>query len=84
MAADVPEVAIRFREAVKRTIHQLRQNPRVGPLYPSDSPPLASLRSWPIVGFESIRIYYLAQLDSVEIVRVLHGKRDVRTILEKE
>jgi toxin ParE1/3/4 len=84
LAADVPEVAIRFRESVRRTVHQLRQNPHIGPLYSSDNPSLANLRSWPVIGFEAIRIYYVAEADSVEIVRVLHGKRDVRTILESE
>jgi toxin ParE1/3/4 len=82
--ADVPDVAIRFREAVRRTIQYLRQNPRVGSLYSSEDSRLANLRSWPVAGFEAVRIYYLAGADSVEIVPVLHSKRDVRAILRKE
>ena len=58
LAADVPEIAVRFREAVKRTIQSLSQNPYVGPRYSSDNPRLQSLRSWPVAGFEAIRIYY--------------------------
>lgn len=40
--------------------------------------------SWPVPGFEDIRVYYLAQQDVVRIVRVLHGKRDLKRILRRE
>jgi toxin ParE1/3/4 len=84
LAANVPEVAIRFREAVRRTIQSLRDHPQAGPRYSSDSPELQNLRSWPVAGFEAIRIYYLLEEDAMHILRVLHGKRDVRRILERE
>ncbi len=35
LSADAPEIAIRFREAVKRTIQSLSQNAHVGPRYSS-------------------------------------------------
>src|SRR5437016_10176274 len=44
--------AIRFREAVKRTIQSLSQNPHVGPRYSSSNPRVQNLRSWPVAGFE--------------------------------
>src|SRR2546429_7232893 len=50
--------AIRFREAVKRTIQSLSQNLHVGPRYSSSNPRVQNLRSWPVAGFEAIRIYY--------------------------
>ena len=34
ISADAPEIAIRFREAVRHTIQSLSQNPFVGPRYP--------------------------------------------------
>jgi plasmid stabilization system protein ParE len=84
LAADVPEVAIRFRESVRRTVQSLRDYPQVGPRYSSDNPQLQNLSTWPVAGFEAIRIYYLLQEDTMHILRILHGKRDVRRILEKE
>jgi plasmid stabilization system protein ParE len=51
---DVPEIAIRFRGAVRQTIESLRLNPLVGPRYFSGNPQLQNLRSWPVVGFEAI------------------------------
>lgn len=81
---DVPEIAIRFRGAVRQTIQSLRLNPFVGPHYFSSSPQLQNLRSWPVVGFEAIRIYYIADDDTVHVIRILHGKRDVKRILEDQ
>ncbi len=84
LVVDAPKVAIRFREALRQTIQWLRQNPLVGPRYFSGKPQLQNLRSWPVVGFEAIRIYYLVEEDVVQIVRILHGKRDVKRILVEE
>jgi plasmid stabilization system protein ParE len=84
LTAAAPEIALRFREAVRRTIQSLSQNPHVGPRYSSSNPRLRDLRSWPVVGFETIRIYYALEEDAIHIIRILHGKRDVRQILENE
>ena len=81
---DVPEIAIRFRDAVHRTIKALRQNPFVGPRYFSSNPQLQNLRSWPVVGFEVIRVYYIADEEVFQVIRILHGKRDVKRMLEDE
>jgi toxin ParE1/3/4 len=79
-----PEIALRFREAVRRTVQSLSQNPLVGPRYSSSNPRIQNLRSWPVTGFEAIRIYYALAADAVLIIRILHGKRDVRRILGNE
>lgn len=84
LTADAPEIALRFREAVRRTIQSLGQNPHVGPRYSSSTPRLQNLRSWPVSGFEAVRIYYALEADAVHIIRILHGKRDVKRILEGE
>jgi toxin ParE1/3/4 len=81
---NLPEVAVRFRDAVRRTVESLRQHPLVGPRYHSNNSQLQSLRSWPVAGFEAIRIYYLLDNDAIRTVRVLHGKRDLKRILEHE
>ena len=39
---------------------------------------------WPVAGFEAIRIYYLLDKDTIRVIRILHGKRDVKRILERE
>jgi toxin ParE1/3/4 len=81
---NLPDVAVRFRDAVRSTVESLRQHPLVGPRYHSNNPKLQSLRSWPVAGFEAIRIYYLPDNDAIRVIRVLHGKRDLKRILERE
>jgi toxin ParE1/3/4 len=80
----LPGVAVRFRDAVQHSVKSLRQHPHAGPQYPLKNPRLQNLRTWPVAGFEAIRIYYFVEEDTIHVVRILHGKRDVRGILERE
>jgi plasmid stabilization system protein ParE len=81
---NVPDVAVRFRDAVRRTVQSLGQHPFAGPRYRSSPRHLQDLRSWPVAGFEATRIYYLRDDDAIHVIRILHGKRDVKRILELE
>ena len=67
-------------DAVRRTVESLRDHPFVGPRYGSSSPQLQNLRSWPVAGFEAVRIYYLLDEDAIHVIRMLHGKRDVNSL----
>jgi plasmid stabilization system protein ParE len=78
---DRPAVAFRFRKAVIESVEQLKSHPRMGTLFRGST---SGLRSWPVKGFEAIRIYYADHPASLQVVRVLHGKRDVRRILRQE
>jgi len=80
---DLPQIALRFRDAVRHTIDSLREHPLVGVRYRSSKPQRQNLRSWPVAGFEAVRIYYLAERDAIHVIRILHGKRDVKHILER-
>jgi toxin ParE1/3/4 len=64
---NLPDVAVRFRDAVRHTA-ELRQHPLVAPRYHSNNPQLQSLRSWPVAGFEAIRIYYLLDNDAIRVI----------------
>jgi toxin ParE1/3/4 len=81
---NLPEVALRFRDAIRRTVQSLREHPLIGPHCRMSNPQLQNLRSWPVLGFEVIRIYYLPDEDTIRVIRILHGKRDVKRILEDE
>jgi toxin ParE1/3/4 len=45
---------------------------------------LKNLRQWRIKGFTDFLIFYCPLPDGVEIVRVLHAKRNIAAILEDE
>ena len=78
---DASAVAFRFRDAVNESVEQIKPHPHIGALFQGSIP---GLRSWPVKGFEAIRIYYVDDPSRLRVVRVLHGKRNVRLILKKE
>jgi len=81
---DVPEVAFRFLDAVEESVTQLLRMPAMGAPKLLKNSALAGLRVWPVEGFEDMRIFYLVQGESLKVIRILHGKRDINRILEGE
>jgi toxin ParE1/3/4 len=74
----------RFRQAVRLTVESLREHPRMAPRYPLRNRRVQSLRAWSVAGFEAVRVYYVVEDDVLRVIRILHGKRNVRRILERE
>jgi plasmid stabilization system protein ParE len=81
---NVPEIALQFRNAARLTIQSLRQHPFLGPHYPLRNPQLRDLRFFPVAGFEAFSVYYRVDGDTILVIRILHGKRNVRRVLEGE
>ncbi len=79
----VPAAADRFLEAVSYSIDSLMAAPDAGAPRVLGHPQLAGLRSWRVRGFEDIRLYYLVRQDVLQIIRVLHGRRDVGAMFER-
>lgn len=73
-----------FIDAVDMSIAHLSRMPETGAPKNSINLALSGLRSWPVKGFEDIRIYYLIQNEEIRIIRVLHGRRDIHNILESD
>jgi toxin ParE1/3/4 len=84
LTLEVPEIAERFRNAVRLSIEALRKHPFLGSRFPLQNQRLQNLRVWPVAGFETLRIYYLGSDDAIVVIRILHSKRNVRRILERE
>lgn len=81
---DRPIAAERFLQAIRAAVSQLCRRPAIGAPLRLANPRLAGIRSWPVQGFPSIRMYYLVSENQLRVVRVLHGKRDIVSILESE
>ena len=77
------ETALRFYDAAV-TFGKLAGMPGMGERRESGNPRLADLRIWRIEGFEKHLIFYRPVEDGIEIVRVLHGARDIARILDAE
>jgi len=71
-------------EAVEASVDKLLQMPAKGAPKLLRNPALSGLRVWPVDGFEDMRIFYLVQGETLKVIRVLHGKRDINRILEGE
>src|SRR5580700_12349090 len=54
------------------------------PLCPLRNPRPQNLRFLPVDGFEAICLYCLVNSDTIPVIRILHSKRDLRRILERE
>jgi len=78
------DIALRFYDAAAVTFEQIARMPGIGERRPTANPRLEGLRVWRIQGFEKHLIFYLPAADGIEIVRVLHGARDLDCLLESE
>lgn len=76
-------LAIRFLHAAESAFRRLAEFPEMGSRYASDNPLLADMRKWPIPQFPKHLIFYRPLPRGVEIVRVLHGVRDLQPLLEE-
>jgi toxin ParE1/3/4 len=84
MEKEAEAVAEKFLAAVQDTLQQITRRPGIGAPKSLRHPALRGLRSASIRGFPAIRVYYLSSEKGVRILRVLHGKRDILSILEDE
>ena len=85
IAPNDPQVARRFVDAIQGAFDLLYHYPRAGARRPGRRPQLTHLRCWPVGGrFRQYVILYLPHDDGVEIVRVLHGARDVDGLMSHE
>jgi toxin ParE1/3/4 len=74
-------LALRFLDAVERTQMRLVEHPHIGAPVSSFDPRLSALRYCPVPGFESHLVFYVHEDGTIDIVRVLHGARDLGGIL---
>ncbi len=84
LSQENPESARRFLAAIEETIQQLLTIPGLGRVRKYLNPKLKDLRSWRIRGFEKWLVFYRPTDDRIEIVRILHGARDLTPLLSEE
>jgi plasmid stabilization system protein ParE len=73
----------RWERAVTKTIESLVRAPERGALCLLSSPRLKGMRRIPVAEFPNHAIYYFVAVKAPEIriVRVVHGARDLKTLL---
>src|SRR5690606_36944696 len=75
----LPELADRFTAQAEATCKKLARTPGLGRPRSFGNSRLQDLRSWKVEGFPRHLIFYreLPEKRGVEIVRLLHGARDI-------
>ena len=76
------DAAERFLNALNDDIAKLVDMPGVGSLREFANPKLADIRSWPITGFRNYLIFYRTTRSELQVLRILHGARDIERALQ--
>ncbi|MDB6006516.1 MAG: plasmid stabilization system protein [Prosthecobacter sp.] len=78
IAMNNPEAADRVLQSFEASAALLATQPELGPCKPR----LRGLRLWVVTEYPTYLMFYRVREGQVEIVRVLHGARDVKSLLE--
>lgn len=75
IAEDNLDIGVTFLVAVEDSLEQLSRMPLIGKTKRFRT--VKNLRMGAVKGFDSYLIFYLVNEDSIELVRLLHGARDI-------
>lgn len=78
------DLAERYFAAVDATCLRLVDHPQSGVLYDSGIERLNGLRRFPVKDFEDYLLFYLPHATGIDVVRVLHGARDIDSLFAQE
>lgn len=78
------DVAIRFYDLVFKTLEKITQMPGAGSLKRLQNERFHELRQWVLPEFDNYIIFYDESDDKIDVIRVLHGARDIDRILNDE
>ncbi|MFI5403292.1 MAG: type II toxin-antitoxin system RelE/ParE family toxin [Planctomycetota bacterium] len=81
MGTDSPDAADRLLDAVEETVLFLLENPGAGRRSRFRSPRARNIRSWSVRRFENYLVFYRTRRNGTEIVRFIHGARDIPKVL---
>lgn len=74
-------VCIRFRDGLRSAFEFVAEHPTAGWRPAGLRSGGKALRCWRVPGFPSYLVFYAKHADGVDIVRVLHGARDLPRVL---
>lgn len=80
IAAANSRSAARFTKALRATEESLLAMPGMGSSTAFAHPLLVGMRFHLVRGFRKYLIFYIPRDDGIEVVRVLHGSRDLETL----
>ena len=76
--------ALKFLDSVEQTCSNLSQMPGIGSRRYAEIPLVHGVRMIRVKGFKNYLLFYLEREASIDIIRVLHGARDIPEALQSE
>jgi toxin ParE1/3/4 len=83
IAQDNLAAALKAYDAAEHAFKFLAENPGAGPEVEPPIPEFPGLRFWPITPYRNYLVLYSKLADGVQIVRVLHGARDLSSAMKQ-
>ncbi len=77
-------VALRFVTSTEAAFRALAHNPRIGSVVALSGLIERDIRRWHIKGFDRLVILYRPEDQGIEIVRVLHGARNLASLFQDD
>ena len=77
ISQDSVDAAVRFLVAVRADARKLAEMPGMGATREFARPDLQGVKFWPIGGFRNHLIFYRRIEDGIEVLRVIHGARNI-------
>ena len=74
------ELASRFIDAAEASFDELAAMPEMGAARQYKDAALVNVRMWRVSGFPSHLIFYRPLGSGIEVIRVLHAKRDIEAL----
>ncbi len=78
------ELAERYIAAIDEVCDMLVKQPNAGVAYDSGIAGLEGMRRFPIRGFENYLMFYVPHPGGIDVVRILHGARDIDSLFSQE
>ncbi len=79
-----PEIGHRFLMAAHEMFALLASEPGMGWRFKLKHPHLSQMRVFRVPGFEKILLLYLPHAEGIDILRVVHGSRNLQVLLARE
>ncbi|MBT4866311.1 MAG: type II toxin-antitoxin system RelE/ParE family toxin [Planctomycetaceae bacterium] len=84
ICSDNSDAAFRFLDAIQRTADILCEIPDMGIIWEFADSRIPTTRVCPVRGFRNYLVFYQTVGDAIDIVRVLHGSRDIEAVFSSE
>jgi len=84
IAQDNLDAAGRFLDAAEAAFHLLANMPEMGTLCHFQSSEATHVRVWSIRGFEDYLVFYRPIDAGINVIRVLHGSRDILALFARD